>query len=828
MNELMDFVLDYYRVNGALVEPPRYGVHEALLPDALAEQLGVPALQEIVFDAQEPAIDDGRLHLTQGHPLIDRLVERARKASAPARAYVNAVRLDKRGLADAALHTLSLANARLVELADRVETPALCHYLVFTLKVTLTSDEKQEHLVTVAMDAQAGWPVDWGAIRERATLDAEPAYGHLTPARPHWIDEPRPLTAAALAALFERAQHAALTAMAGEIESVTRRAARYLELDRARLEQYYDDMAEDLKRRLQRAEGDRRAALQDKIASVQGERQVKLADAEARYRLRTDLELVTVQVVAQPKLMLPVQIENRNTVIERLIVWDPLLRRIEPLRCDACGQPGYSLQLCNGGHLAHAGCLLEEQCVDCKRIYCRLCEEQMHACAVCGRPVCASSLNRCAICKRGTCHEHTGLCHAAGGAPAVIAPPVTRPAGEAPASKKAARRAPAAGAARAGAPAAPARLQPRKQASRPAIAPRRPPQAPSSTANWKLAVEIEWSKPVVTAFVLATRKRGPAVRIWQLGAQGISIACNCEKPACESDQMLLRPAGVREIEAQMQGEIEKLRREYGVPARNVSYTLLMHGMPSKEPRLILRGLWKDEARLNEARAGFDVVYGRQHGAPPTERRPEPEEARPRPLQPDEVPEAERFLKAAFGLLKLEGTLKEDALFTRVYDLLHPGDWCTSDHFAATLRQNTRHFKVLASGLVATHDVSNVQALAARKRACRLPPRRWPVEELLAVAEGRQPLSELEARVEEELRTLTGPKVSVRAIQGSLRRDARPADVVSHLEGYYSISDPETLRRVAELVDELYRNTPRWELGGRTPAEVKQVWTAEAV
>ncbi|HOG45698.1 MAG TPA: hypothetical protein PLB78_03555, partial [Anaerolineae bacterium] len=406
MSDLRDFVLDFLQVNGALVEPPRFGAHEVLLPDALAGQLGVPALQEIVFDDVD--VDDGRLHLTQGHPQVDRIVELARRSPAPAQAHVNAVRLDKRGLAAAARQTLSFANARLVELPKEVERSVLSHYLVFAFKVTLTTDEKQEHLATVAIDAQAGWPVEWEAIRTEAALEEALAFAHLATARPRWLDAPQPLETAALAGLLKRAECAAVARMSGAIEGLSRRAARHLELDRARLEQYYDDLVRDLERRLRRAEGERQATLHDKIAAAQAERQLKLADAEARYRLRVDLELITVQVITQPKIELLVQIENRNTRVQRRIVWDPLPHAIEPLACDVCGQPGLSLQLCSGGHLAHAECLLEHQCTDCKRVYCSLCAAQMAACAVCGRPVCQTSLNRCGICGRATCHEHVG------------------------------------------------------------------------------------------------------------------------------------------------------------------------------------------------------------------------------------------------------------------------------------------------------------------------------------------------------------------------------------------------------------------------------------
>lgn len=79
MSDLKDFVLDFYRVNGALVEPPRFGVTEVLLPDALAESLDAPALQEIVFDEAEAGVEDDHLHLAPGHPLVERIVEQTRR-----------------------------------------------------------------------------------------------------------------------------------------------------------------------------------------------------------------------------------------------------------------------------------------------------------------------------------------------------------------------------------------------------------------------------------------------------------------------------------------------------------------------------------------------------------------------------------------------------------------------------------------------------------------------------------------------------------------------------------------------------------------------------
>lgn len=207
-----------------------------------------------------------------------------------------------------------------------------------------------------------------------------------------------------------------------------RRAVRYLELDRARLQEYYDAISRDLKRRLDRT-GDvpqdraqRRASLEDKLIATQAEREAKLADVEAKYHPRVQLELINLQFVHQPKVLLPVRIGTRSTAVERIVVWDPLLHRIEPLACDVCGQPATRLMLCSSGHLAHEQCLLPEQCIDCKRVYCRLCADQMSHCVVCERPVCIRSLNHCTECGRATCREHVGLCHASAGLPARPSP----------------------------------------------------------------------------------------------------------------------------------------------------------------------------------------------------------------------------------------------------------------------------------------------------------------------------------------------------------------------------------------------------------------------
>jgi hypothetical protein len=642
VDELADFVLNYSREAGAIVEPPAYGVYEVLLPDDLAARLGVPVYQRFAFDdtlaAEEWRMEneewrmgaDDVTHLSYGHPFIESLIEAARQVPASAHLYVNTVRLDKRGLADLAHQALSFPNARLVEVEGGGESPALGHYVRFNFKAALITDEKREQLLSVLMDAQGGYAVkELAEIERLVTLETTPAFEHLPVMLSVWLpgEEPpfdwgnatlsTPLSRRTLEGLLERAKRAALDELAEPLDSLQQRAARFLELDRARLEQYYDDMQRDLKRRLERAADDRRKALQDKLVAVQAEREAKLADAEAKYRLRVELELINLLVIAQPRLVLPMNVVNRTATVTRTVVWNPLLHRIEPLTCDVCGRASSRLFLCTGGHLAHEECLLP-QCVDCKRVYCRLCTDQIKACVVCDRPVCASSLNSCPTCGRGSCREHMGLCHAAEGEPArilpTIPPPEPRPEpAEEPEPQKA--------------KALPKPLVEKKPKKKP-----KPPTPPTSrraagakarnaerrkggrrgratATGQKIKVYTYATEPAVTAFVIASRGRELARRTWELVEDGIAVWCRCEKgPFCRMDQTVFEPRTASEIEAQLQDEIEALRREYQVAGKRVNFYYVLHDAPRSERRLLLRGQWKDDAALSRARTAFIKTY----------------------------------------------------------------------------------------------------------------------------------------------------------------------------------------------------------------------------
>jgi hypothetical protein len=583
--DLSRFVLGYLEHEGSVVAPPLYGVHEALLPDELAAQLRLDLYLRLAFDAEAGA---DTLRLSVNHPLVETIAERLAQEAGHAQVYINHVRLEKKGLFDVAAKALSFANARLRAMRDGEEQTALHHYLRCNFKATFLSDEKQEQIVSVVLDVQGGHAVRHTTLLERlVSYETEPAFPHLTAARPRWRGAgDAPLAPTTLDALLARAQVAAEAALADRLAALQARTQRFLELDTARLEDYYTSLERDLKQRLTRAETsemERRSSIEAKIDALRTERSVKLADIQARHQLRVELELINVLITVQPKVLLPVEVGNRRVTITRLAVWDPLLHRLEPLVCDVCGEPGDGLHLCTGGHLAHRTCLAP-QCVDCNREYCRLCADQVLTCVVCGRPVCRSSSRTCPECNRSTCAEHQKLCHAADGRPAVL------PKAEAPPPPPVA-------------PPPPPKASGKPKA-KPAAKPTSARPAPTASAV-KLNVEIYEDRPLIVAFVMRSTNRVLAARSFELTPEGIGIECRCEKSPCPAHGWLHRPTGPEAIQEQVQAFLSALRQEYYLPSKRTDYFYILGEQATERQAFILPPIWRDPQKLAQARTGFD-------------------------------------------------------------------------------------------------------------------------------------------------------------------------------------------------------------------------------
>jgi len=602
MSDLEQFVLDYLQEAGSIVESPAYGVHEVLLPEAVADNWHVPAYLQLAFtDTEEKDVTQ----LGYNHPLVEQMVQEAYGRSASTLFYINNLHLDKKGVDDLAIKSWVILNARAQQQQRSTMARVRSTYVRFNFKAAILSDEKQERLVSVLMDAHSGSRVtDTELIESQATAVSPSAILTSLPDAPmRWQpkDGPKlqaPLDQITLSALLDRAQTAVLQAMQAELTTLQKRVTRFRQLDEARLTDYYATLEEDLQTRLGNASAERRPGLQDKLKAVKIERRHKLADLAERYQVSINLTLINLLVIQQPKLIQPVSIANRTTRIKVNAVWDPLRHQLEQLHCQVCGQPGQRLYLCHNGHLAHSDCLAPA-CIDCKRLFCSDCAHEVGACDVCHEPLCRHSQLICPDCGRHTCHKHRELCHAENGQPVdltVKPPPAPEPASRVepetpPPTSRKSRSKPA-----------PRKTKPRSRSARKAKFGPKP-----------LRMEVVLHPYSVAAYMLGKRGREIATRIWELVPEdgGIIRNCQCEKgDKCRADGMVLRPFVSQEVEDQMRAELFNFASEYRLPPNKIHYNHLspLSDEPQPIDRFRLTGLWKNEEAITEARDTFARLY----------------------------------------------------------------------------------------------------------------------------------------------------------------------------------------------------------------------------
>lgn len=330
-----------------------------------------------------------------------------------------------------------------------------------------------------------------------------------------------------------------------------------------------------------------------------------------------------------------------------------------------------------------------------------------------------------------------------------------------------------------------------------------------------MSVFINPEEPRVTALILDAQDNQIALRTWELSEDGIGVACKCEKEDGEADGLLIKPELPHNIENQLHEEIEKFRQEYRVHPSQIGYGTKVQGKHTLVPRLELGGRWKDETAIHSARARFLVTVIRGH----------PEEAvllKPEDLPPKEeieqrMAEAERFLKLAHGLLFFEGALQIDDLVSQVLAVEPFRPWVEEEDWLSTIRRDDR-FRV-RSDIVYRSEIRNLDWVLREKRLRPLPPVDFTAKRLLQAAEGTLPLTSLERRVDKLLQRGQSPWKSVRDFQQEMRNTDHPTELMQgFLDALGGMADVDELNRLIKPFMELWNNTPRYELRGRTPME----------
>lgn len=349
---IAEWARDLLLSRGALADTEDGDAIRAFLPEEVARSLGAQEWLSLRFGAGPGADDAGEWIERLGALLPAGHIVAAARPRNPARAFA----LD----ADAVLaHGLVIQNGIYRRLEDYA---AVANYCAFTFEYAVESDDRSLGMTTVCLNATAQSEVPQPESFMQAVRDG-------------LEEEPSASVAAQdMIRLFAAAERGVRREIEKQVAGLEESANRRLARDIARVESYYGGLAAQIGKRLAKRAGDPEAAAKERSRALatEADRATKIEDLVRKYSLRVRIGLAGCLLLALPVREISVLLIRKKEERRRVVHWNPLLRLLEPLLCEACSGRAHPLYLCERVH-----CLCKEcwaPCPGCGKSFCRACQ----------------------------------------------------------------------------------------------------------------------------------------------------------------------------------------------------------------------------------------------------------------------------------------------------------------------------------------------------------------------------------------------------------------------------------------------------------------------
>ena len=221
---------------------------------------------------------------------------------------------------------------------------------VFWFEATFVSDQKEQDLLTVAIDVHYGRQVrHLDRLLDRSHLAAKP-----------WsplAEAPHP----GLAATYPIARDRVVRTLSALANTYHRELGERLHRQLERIGRYYHDLRAEVEEQAQKARNreDDPAKFAPRLEALTREEELRSAELRRKSQLKVHLRLLNLLVVHQPKLLLHTAVVSASagTAIGRLEwVWDPLIESIEAAVCPECRHPTFEFAVTRQGRLVCSTC----------------------------------------------------------------------------------------------------------------------------------------------------------------------------------------------------------------------------------------------------------------------------------------------------------------------------------------------------------------------------------------------------------------------------------------------------------------------------------------
>jgi len=352
---LRDFVKEVIEIKGGMAEESQNGILEMLLPLDLRKKLSCKEYKEICF---LPGCEEGEF-ITYGSPLLDKVISLTEEIGETAEVFIEDIRLKKENLTSLIENRFTFANSK--KLGRLLTRRMIGSYLLINFRVSIISDEKKEKIVTTITDEHS--------LRTPMEL-IDPFLGlrsYYREEKPEMVMEKQPLEK-----VYEKAKRAAIKALDEDIKDLEASNLRRLKRDIGRIWNYYGELKKELRKKaMRRPFSEEKDKLTSKIEAINMEFEKKRHDLIDKYALKVSLKPINACRIYLPKMIIEYEVQRKTLKKKMNFIWNPLLRNIEPLVCEACLEDIYTIYLCNELHLIGPKCY--SKCSKCGKKICKKC-----------------------------------------------------------------------------------------------------------------------------------------------------------------------------------------------------------------------------------------------------------------------------------------------------------------------------------------------------------------------------------------------------------------------------------------------------------------------
>ncbi len=351
---LQNFVQGIIEVKGGIAEEKEEGVLDILLPENLQKKLSCREYQQISFLPNHSQAE----FVTYGSPFLDKMLSLTQDFGQITRVFIKDVYPKKRGLVKLIEETFEFPNSK--RLGYLMDNQVICSYLLINFKANIISDEREEEIITVVVDEQT--------LREAQEIVNLASFPHLCVEKEPGLS----INRQPLKKVYHQAKKIAVKLLNKRLKDLEARNLRRLKRDIERLWQYYLDLKRELQKRMTRQllpEDKEKIFSRLKLINMEFDR--KRYDLVDKYTLNIKLEPTNACRIYLPKTLTEYQVQRKDFKKTINFFWNPLIKDIEPLICEACLEKTHSVYLCNNLHLVCPHCYFH--CPRCGKTICKKC-----------------------------------------------------------------------------------------------------------------------------------------------------------------------------------------------------------------------------------------------------------------------------------------------------------------------------------------------------------------------------------------------------------------------------------------------------------------------